>query len=73
MRIEVHTKLHKHTDGVFEIEKGIYEVHTNQPPVENRANEDIIRQLADHFHIPRSAISVFSGSTSKKKVFDVRL
>ena len=72
MKIIVHVKLHKHRDEVIEVQKGIYEVHTSQPPIDNRANEDVIRQLAAYFHIPKSACTLVSGGSSKTKTFDIR-
>jgi uncharacterized protein YggU (UPF0235/DUF167 family) len=72
MRILVHTKLHKHADAVIEIDKGIYEVHTSQPAVDNRANEDIIRQIAGYFGIAKSSVRIFSGASAKTKVLEIK-
>lgn len=37
-------------------------------PVDGRANEELIRSLADFFHHPRAAISILSGESGRNKV-----
>lgn len=73
MRIQITAKPHKHQRGVYETDKGIYEVHTNQPPADNRANEDIIRQIAEYFDVPKRSVSIVSGSTTRKKILEISI
>lgn len=42
------------------------------PPVEGRANEALIEFLADTFSLPRSAVHLHSGESSRGKVFLLR-
>lgn len=44
-----------------------------EPPVDGRANEAIIKALADYFSITPSSIFLISGKTSKQKVFEIPL
>lgn len=37
-------------------------------PVDGRANEELIRSLAEFFHHPRAAISILSGESGRNKV-----
>ena len=69
MRITVHIKLTKHTDGVEQIAEGEYVIKTTKLSIENKANEDIIRQLADYFHVSKSLITLIHGASSKHKTF----
>ena len=39
------------------------------PPIEGRANEAIIRFLADTFQIPRASVEILSGELNRSKVF----
>lgn len=48
-----------------------YVVYVKEPPVDNRANEAVIRALADFFKIPRSQIAIRSGLKSRHKVIEV--
>lgn len=48
-----------------------YKVAVTEPAVDGRANEAIVRALALHFDVPRSAVRLISGHTAKQKVFEV--
>ena len=43
-------------------------IRLKAPPVDNAANEELIRFLAKHFDIPKSAITLLRGRTAKRKV-----
>ena len=42
------------------------------PPVDGRANEELISYLADVFDVPRSAVEVIAGEHSRNKVMRVK-
>ena len=48
-----------------------YTVSVKEKPVEGRANEAIIKLLAEHFKVSRSQVRLISGATSKRKVFEI--
>lgn len=41
------------------------------PPVDGKANEALIRFVADTLGLPKSAVSLKSGQTSRRKVLEV--
>lgn len=41
------------------------------PPVDGKANEALLRFIADALKLPRAAISLKSGQTSRRKVLEV--
>ena len=41
------------------------------PPVDGKANEALIRFFAELFEVPRSAVEIVSGGTSRNKVVRV--
>lgn len=41
------------------------------PPVDGKANEALIRFIADTFDLPKSAVTLKSGQTSRRKVVEV--
>ncbi|MFZ0303401.1 MAG: DUF167 domain-containing protein [Terracidiphilus sp.] len=47
-------------------------VAVNAPPIEGRANKALIAFLADTFGLPRNAIELTSGASSRSKVFLLR-
>ena len=42
------------------------------PPIEGRANEALVRYLADRLDVPRSAVTITHGHTSKRKLVEIR-
>jgi uncharacterized protein len=50
---------------------GALKIRLAAPPVEGRANEELIRLLAELFDAPRRRIAILSGQTSKNKVVSV--
>lgn len=49
-----------------------YTVSVKEPPVEGRANDAVVRLLAEYFDVPRSYVMLVSGSVSKIKVFAIK-
>jgi uncharacterized protein (TIGR00251 family) len=41
------------------------------PPVDGAANEELIRFLAERLGVPRSAVTITSGQTGRRKVVNV--
>ncbi len=41
------------------------------PPVEGKANEELIRFLAECFHIPRSRVRIITGASSRTKIVEL--
>jgi uncharacterized protein YggU (UPF0235/DUF167 family) len=49
----------------------IYKVSVSAPAVDGRANEAIQAALAKHLGIAKSCVVLISGTTAKKKVFEI--
>lgn len=46
-------------------------VWVNAPPVDGKANASVIEVLAELHHVPKSAVRLAAGHTSRTKVFEV--
>ncbi|VXD14739.1 DUF167 domain-containing protein [Planktothrix paucivesiculata] len=55
---------HEETDGSFT-------VHLKSPPVEGKANQELIKFLAKHLGVPKSQIIIKSGLSSRHKFVEV--
>jgi uncharacterized protein (TIGR00251 family) len=51
-------------------EDGIH-VYTTYPPLEGKANRDILKIISDSLDIPKSAIELLRGEKTKNKVFSI--
>ncbi len=47
------------------------DVYTTEPLENNRANIDVIKQIARKYSVNTSNVSIVSGSRSRKKIIDV--
>ncbi|MEK9154881.1 MAG: DUF167 domain-containing protein [Patescibacteria group bacterium] len=73
MRVFIKAKPNSKQNKVSKISENIFEVFVKEPPVDNKANEAIIKSLADYFGIPKSNIKIISGASSKQKIIEVVL
>ena len=68
MKYEVHVS--RGTAGI-ERDGNILRVHTRQEMIANRANIDVIRQLAKYFSVDPESIRIISGARSRRKVIEI--
>ena len=59
-------------DEIVGVEGEAVKIRLNAPPVEGRANEALVKFLADVLKIPRAQIEIVRGETSRHKVVRVR-
>jgi uncharacterized protein (TIGR00251 family) len=45
--------------------QGALKVRLTAPPVEDRANDALVRLLAEHLNVPRSAVRIVAGGKSR--------
>ena len=70
MKIQVKVKPNSKTEGLSQ-EGDSFIVKVKEPPKEGKANQAVIKLLAEHFGIPRSQVRILSGFRSKNKVIEV--
>jgi hypothetical protein len=70
MRVVV---LVSHGNERVEKENDNIHVFTKQPFEDNRANRDVIRQIAKYYSVPSSNVKIITGLRSRKKVLDISI
>ncbi len=71
MKVIIRVKPNSSQEKIEKTENG-YLIFVKEPPVDNRANQAVIKVLANYFKIPKSRISILSGLKSKQKVIEVK-
>lgn len=72
MKVTVNIKPNtKHREEVVITPSGDLIVYTKQPAVEGRANQAVIRLLANYYRVSKSQVELIQGHTSKFKVFRI--
>lgn len=70
MRYSVSVKLKRDFVKIDEETKSI-EIGVRSRPEKGKANEEIVKRLARHFHVPSSKVSIVSGLKSKSKAVEI--
>jgi hypothetical protein len=71
MRIYIKVIPRSSRNLVEKISEGEYRVHLTAPPVDGKANEALVKLLAEYFDISKSAISIVGGKSTSRKMVDV--
>jgi uncharacterized protein (TIGR00251 family) len=53
-------------------DESILKIALHAPPVDGRANDELIEQMAELFNVPQLAVDVIAGSQSRNKVIRVK-
>jgi len=70
MKIQVKVKPSSRTAELSE-EGDIFIVKVKEPPKEGKANQAVIKLLAEHFGVPQSQIKILSGFRNRNKIIEV--
>ena len=71
MKISIRVKPNSKENQVEEKGPNQLLVKVKAPPQENRANQEVIKILAEYFQIPKSRIAIITGLKSKQKVVEI--
>jgi uncharacterized protein (TIGR00251 family) len=71
VRISVKVKPNSRRREVRRQEDGTYVVCVTAPPVEGKANEQLVELLAEHFGRPKRNITILHGISGKSKVVEI--
>ena len=70
MKIRVKIKPNSRTEELSQ-EGDSFIVKVKEPPAEGKANQAVIKLLAQHFGVPQSQVRIISGLRSRNKVIEV--
>ena len=71
MQKRVKVKPNSKQQKIEELVDGSLIVHLKSPPVDGKANEELIKLLAKKFDVSKSSIRIKSGTTSRQKVIEI--
>lgn len=71
MKISVRVKPKARQNLVEEISKSTFKVSTTAPATDNKANQAVIKLLAEHFGVSQSKIQLIAGQKVRDKIFEV--
>jgi uncharacterized protein (TIGR00251 family) len=71
MRIYVKVLPRSSKNEIQKSSEGEYRVKLTAPPVDNQANEMLIKLMADYFAVAKSSVKILSGKTAKIKLLEI--
>lgn len=71
MKIFIKVKPSSKTKSVKKTGEKNFEVRVKEPSKEGKANEAVIKVLADYFDLPKSKIEIVAGKNSKQKIVEI--
>ncbi|MBD2496779.1 DUF167 domain-containing protein [Nostoc sp. FACHB-280] len=72
MQKRVKVKPNSKQQKVKEQADGSLTVYLKSPPIDGKANEELIKVLADKFDVPKSYVSIKSGLSSRQKLIEIQ-
>lgn len=69
--LQVKVKPRARASRLTALPDGSYQAELKSPPVDGKANAELIALVAAHFGCPKAAVSIRSGATSRCKRVDV--
>lgn len=73
MQLSVKVKPNSKCPGLEQLEDGTWIARVNAPPVDGKANEALIRIVADHFDVSKSSVTIVAGAGARQKRIHVDL
>ena len=70
MRIQVKVKPNSKTQEVNQ-EEDSFTVKVKEPAKEGKANQAVIRLLAEHFSVSKNQVKILSGFRNRNKVIEI--
>lgn len=71
MIIKVKVKPNSKEQVVEQVAPDTFLVRLKSPPVDDKANQELIQILAQYFEVPKSRIRIKSGRTGKQKLVEI--
>ena len=71
MKKSIKVKPNSKKQAIVEEEDGSLTVHLKSPPVDGKANNELIVLLAKHFNVPKSQITILVGLTGRNKLVNI--
>jgi len=56
---------------IEKISEGEYKAWITAPPVQGKANEALVKVLADYFDVSKSQVNIIGGKTAKTKIVEI--
>ena len=71
--IQVKVRPNARISALEETDAGPWLAQLKSPPVDGKANKELVRLIAEHFGCPKSAVSIKSGASGRIKLVKIEV
>ncbi|BAQ63867.1 DUF167 domain-containing protein [Geminocystis sp. NIES-3709] len=71
MKINVKVKPNSKQQKIEENNEGVWIINLKSPPVDGKANQELISLIAKQFKVKKSQVNIKSGLSSQHKVIEI--
>ncbi|MDJ0633144.1 MAG: DUF167 domain-containing protein [Xenococcaceae cyanobacterium MO_188.B29] len=71
MKIQVKVKPNSKQQKIEQSEDGTWIIRLKSPPVDGKANQELINLLAKHFQVGKKQITIKAGLSAKNKLIEI--
>ncbi len=71
MKIFVKVTPRAKSEKLEKVSGNTFRIWVKEPPVEGKANDAVVKVLAEHFRVSRREVRIVSGRTSRSKVVEI--
>ena len=71
MVLRVKVKANARSSALVQLADGSWVAQVKAPPIEGRANEELIALVAEHFHCLKAAVAIKSGRSGRVKLVKI--
>lgn len=71
MIIQVKVKPRSRVSGLEQLPDGTWVARLKSPPVDGKANAELVTLIAERFHCPQSSVSIRAGASGRLKIIRV--
>ncbi|HOS88184.1 MAG TPA: DUF167 domain-containing protein [Candidatus Pacearchaeota archaeon] len=57
---------------IIEKEENFFEIYVREKPIQNQANQAVLKVLAEYFNIPKDNIKLVKGFQERNKIFLIK-
>ena len=68
IRIQVTVKPNSRASSLAQVEDGTWRAQLKAPPIDGKANAELLSLIARHFDCAKSAVSIKSGASGRTKL-----
>lgn len=71
MILQVRVKPRSRVSGLERLPDGTWIARLKSPPVDGKANAELVTLVAERFHCPKSSVSIRAGAAGRLKIIRV--